>query len=1148
MTLLNGGNVGIGTTSPSYKLHVVGSIYTSTSLTTAGPITVGMSPSPFWNAKFTDYSDGSGVYIGSVQAGGYKYISGNSYYNNSTLWYSDNTVSSVIGLGDGILRFYTNSGLTANTNFTPSERMRIASDGNVGIGTTAPNAKLEVNGNIYTTSNTNFLLFGTNSAVNPYIQGASDNSLYIGNNNTSRIFISGSGNVGIGTTSPSSILHTRSSDGTVRFASSTGNDAGRIILMEVGLDAWSIDGGQANGTFTIRDEYNSATRLVINNTGNVGIGTTNPTAKLVVQGGSTTDAVLIADKQTTGDGRVATFINTNASGYSSYIYIGSSPGTDWKLGKNVTNVASSTNFNIVDSSNNIRFHINSGDGNVGIGTTSPSTLLHLQSAASTTTLRIDNTNSSNDAAILLTDNNNPTGEGLRITYDSSVGDTYFNNIYQSSTNAFHFQKGDFGSGTTLMMIKMDGNVGIGTTSPTEGKLVVANSGPSIIYNKETSQGVNSFWNSSDGSLVQFGVASNHPLLLFTSGSERVRITSGGNVGIGTTAPAARLSITPGGDYVTLRVNNSANGSNGEIFQRWAYVDTTDVYRLDLIQTVTANVVRYNFSMVNNSTAYNDVLVLDRGNVGIGTINPTARLHVSASTGVVFEVDGASASTILYVTASGQVGIGQSSPTNKLDIGISNRITLNASSSAIGVDYVGSTTGQYQTIGFSWASSIYTLVTYWGLGFRATNYASGLGDTFLFAGGAERLTVTHTGDVGIGTITPASRLHVNGNTTIGYSTATAAPSNGLLVNGSVGIGTTSPGFKLDVIGNARVGQTSNNATDARIEITSGGSGNNAYIDFGYWATFDASIFTMGMFGTEGNAFKIKDTGGGPAYDRVVISGTNITFPSSSVGINTTSPSTKLNVKEDNTGTEGFIITNWNSVNTIKLGSDSSTGGGKLSLITNALATNVFISSYGASYLNGGNVGIGTTSPQARLHIGPLQGDTTAHLYIASSNNSYGWRIDTQDSGAGVVPLRIWRRTGGSDTQVITVNNADGNVGIGTTTPAYKLDVTGTIRATADIIAYSDARVKDNVKTITDALTKVTSLRGVSYTRKDSEDKSRKLGVIAQEVLEVLPEVVQQDTSGNYSVAYGNMVGVLIEAIKEQQRQIDDLKYLLQTQNK
>jgi hypothetical protein len=67
-----------------------------------------------------------------------------------------------------------------------------------------------------------------------------------------------------------------------------------------------------------------------------------------------------------------------------------------------------------------------------------------------------------------------------------------------------------------------------------------------------------------------------------------------------------------------------------------------------------------------------------------------------------------------------------------------------------------------------------------------------------------------------------------------------------------------------------------------------------------------------------------------------------------------------------------------------------------------------------------------------------------------------------------------------------------------------------------------------------------MRGVTYNRTDIEDKSRKVGVIAQEIQAVLPEVVTEQQDGMLGVSYGNIVGVLIEAIKEQQKEIEVLK--------
>jgi hypothetical protein len=112
--------------------------------------------------------------------------------------------------------------------------------------------------------------------------------------------------------------------------------------------------------------------------------------------------------------------------------------------------------------------------------------------------------------------------------------------------------------------------------------------------------------------------------------------------------------------------------------------------------------------------------------------------------------------------------------------------------------------------------------------------------------------------------------------------------------------------------------------------------------------------------------------------------------------------------------------------------------------------------------------------------------------------------------------------------------------------FQMDMSGNLTMAGNVTAYSDIRIKGEIETINSALNKVIQLRGVTYIRTDEDaPKGKQMGVIAQEILEVVPEVVNQDASGMYNVSYGNLAGLFIEAIKEQQLQIEDLK--LQIQN-
>ena len=145
---------------------------------------------------------------------------------------------------------------------------------------------------------------------------------------------------------------------------------------------------------------------------------------------------------------------------------------------------------------------------------------------------------------------------------------------------------------------------------------------------------------------------------------------------------------------------------------------------------------------------------------------------------------------------------------------------------------------------------------------------------------------------------------------------------------------------------------------------------------------------------------------------------------------------------------------------------------------------------------------------------------AYIHV-NSNLFYVLRASGTDVGRG-----SWSQTGGYWPMILNMENNNAEFG-------------GTVTM------YSDIRSKTDIETISDALERVLKMRGVFYNRITEEgvNDKREVGVIAQEVQEILPEAVHKSserTNDHLSVAYGNMVGLLIEAIKEQQKQIEDLK--------
>ena len=172
--------------------------------------------------------------------------------------------------------------------------------------------------------------------------------------------------------------------------------------------------------------------------------------------------------------------------------------------------------------------------------------------------------------------------------------------------------------------------------------------------------------------------------------------------------------------------------------------------------------------------------------------------------------------------------------------------------------------------------------------------------------------------------------------------------------------------------------------------------------------------------------------------------------------------------------------------------------------------------------------GASAPSATV-AGMLWVDTSVSPPVLKRRNATntGWDalLDAAGNLAGLANTAVARSNLGLGT-MSTKSAADYDTAIAAKAALAGAIFTGVVTA-PNFVSSSDARLKSEVETIADALALVCALRGVRFTM----GGTRQIGVIAQEVDPILPEVVHEDPRGQLSVAYGNITGLLIEAVKE-----------------
>jgi len=452
------------------------------------------------------------------------------------------------------------------------ERARFNSTG-LGIGTTSPTAPLSID-----MSNGVFNIQSGNTSNGSKIQawndaGNGDGYLAIEGYTKEYLRIDSSGQVGIGTSSPSSEFHVSSAAPIITATATNTNSGLRLNIV-----------GGGNELFRIQD--NGTERLRINSSGNVGIGTTSPSSLFHLKAGNRDLNFTLADSPASGDAGVQ--ITAGASDYLG-LFAGSSNG-ELLLGSNgsekmritssgevqihqsglVIEHTSTPFIQLKDTTNNASLKFYAQDSNAFVGTTSSHNLMI--GTNNTEAIRINN---SQNVGIGTT---SPDG---KLGVQSATGEVGFNagtssspergNLYFDTDGSgwqFNIGKYQSSSFTSIMTFTDAGNVGIGTTSPNALLTLHSASSPTLRL-KDTTNNCETMLYAQDSN-AHFGTSSNHPMIFDINNSEVLRLTTDGKVGVGTTSPSGGavggkvIHLVNSGSTASVRVDRSDSSTSGTI--------------------------------------------------------------------------------------------------------------------------------------------------------------------------------------------------------------------------------------------------------------------------------------------------------------------------------------------------------------------------------------------------------------------------------------------------------------------------------------------------------------------------------------------------------------------------------------------------------